>query len=354
MWEGDAVTLACHVDGKPAPNVFWTLNGKPIETEPERVKVSFDGIKATVSILRAFTDYEGEWCCRAYNTAGASVSKMFLYVKGRGGPPSAPTDLSVVETTRDHIMLTWKRAGYIGHFGGAEVDSYILEYAAAGSAIWKRLNVKGVSLMRYPVTGLEEGQAYFFRVRAVNRWGKSQWCKAIGPVACRDSGTARLAAEIAEDKFSLMPPEAGDIQVFEEEEASVPEIPENVRVHSTTMDGTICVAFDAVEGDIEGYFIESSVSGANQWSNFNEAPIKVTGEPYPISGLELGKQYQFRVRAKNESGFSDSSMPTEAVWCGEPQEVEQEEQEGSGEEGASDEQAQVISGDAPRCYSVSD
>ena len=71
-------------------------------------------------------------------------------------------------------------------------------------------------------------------------------------MACRDSGSARTAAEIAEDKFSLMPPEAGDIQVYEEEEASVPEIPENVRVHSTTMDGTICVAFDAVEGDIEG------------------------------------------------------------------------------------------------------
>ena len=50
VWEGDAITLACHVDGKPAPNVFWTLNGRPIETEPERVKVSFDGIKVGLSI----------------------------------------------------------------------------------------------------------------------------------------------------------------------------------------------------------------------------------------------------------------------------------------------------------------
>ena len=59
------------------------------------------------------------------------------------------------------------------HSNPKKVDGYILEYAAAGSALWKRLNVKQVSLMRYPVTGLEEGQAYFFRVRAVNRWGKT-------------------------------------------------------------------------------------------------------------------------------------------------------------------------------------
>jgi hypothetical protein len=67
---------------------------------------------------------------------------MFLYIRGRNGPPSAPTGLDVVETTRDHIMLTWKRPGFIGHFGGAEVDGYILEYAAAGSKLWKRLNSK--------------------------------------------------------------------------------------------------------------------------------------------------------------------------------------------------------------------
>lgn len=349
VWEGDAITMACHVDAKPSPNVFWTLNGKQIETEPDRVKVHFDGVKATVSILRAYTDFEGEWCCRAYNSVGASVSKCFLYVRGRGGPPSAPTSLDVVETTRDHIMLTWKRPGFIGHFGGAEVDGYYIEYAAAGSVMWSTLNTKAITLARYPVTGLEEGKAYFFRARAVNRWGKSQWCKAIGPIACRDSGSPRLAEEIAEDKFSLMPPEAGDIQVYEDDEVAVPEIPENCRVHSTSMDGTICVAFDAVEGECDGYYVEYSLIRADQWTTYNEAPILVAGEAYPIAGLEMGRQYQFRVRAHNEAGYSDSSMPTEAVWCGEPLEEEVQEVE-EGEEG--EEVQQVVSADPPKCYSV--
>jgi len=26
--EGDAVTMTCHIDGKPNPEVFWTLNGE--------------------------------------------------------------------------------------------------------------------------------------------------------------------------------------------------------------------------------------------------------------------------------------------------------------------------------------
>lgn len=100
----------------------------------------------------------------------------------------------------------------------------------------------------------------------------------------------------------------------------MPEIPENCRVHSTTIDGTICVAFDAVEGDVDGYYVEYSLSKANEWTTYNEAPIVAAGEAYPVQGLNLGSQYQFRVRAKNESGFSDCSMPTEVVWCGEPQE----------------------------------
>ena len=41
------------------------------------------------------------------------------------------------------------------------------------------------------------------------------------------------------------------IKVYEDDEVAVPEIPENCRVHSTTMDGTICVSFDAVEGVYE-------------------------------------------------------------------------------------------------------
>jgi len=38
---------------------------------------------------------------------------------------------------------------------------------------------------------LEEGQAYFFRVRAFNRWGQGPASLPIGPIAMRDSGTFR-------------------------------------------------------------------------------------------------------------------------------------------------------------------
>ena len=50
----------------------WSHNGKPIQAEAGRVNLVFDGINATVEILNAFPDYEGEWTCSAFN------SGMFL------------------------------------------------------------------------------------------------------------------------------------------------------------------------------------------------------------------------------------------------------------------------------------
>ena len=66
--EGSQTTISARVDGYPAPNVSWSHNGKPIQAETGRVNLVFDGINATVEILNAFPDYEGEWTCSAFNS----------------------------------------------------------------------------------------------------------------------------------------------------------------------------------------------------------------------------------------------------------------------------------------------
>ena len=140
-----------------------------------------------MSILRAHTDDEGEYVCRAYNRDGASVSKAFLFVKGRNGPPSAPADLECLSKDSTHLMLRWRQSAYKGHFNPPPVDGYLIEYCAVGSVMWKTYNPDNYTqLMQYPVTNLNQDTAWFFRVRAVNAWGRSPPSRPIGPCVYRE------------------------------------------------------------------------------------------------------------------------------------------------------------------------
>ena len=64
--------------------------------------------------------------------------------------------------------------------------------AEASSSVWKQANKNPIKLTKTPLSGVvEEGHAYFFRVRAFNRWGQGPASMPIGPIALRDSGTFR-------------------------------------------------------------------------------------------------------------------------------------------------------------------
>lgn len=63
--------------------------------------------------------------------------------------------------------------------------------AVAGSNIWTHANTKPIKLTTTPISSLNEGEAYFFRVRAFTRWGRGPPSLPIGPVAMRDRGASR-------------------------------------------------------------------------------------------------------------------------------------------------------------------
>lgn len=51
---------------------------------------------------------------------------------------------------------------------------------------WVQCNDAPVKICKYPVTGLQEGRSYMFRVRAVNSAGISRPSRASEPVAALD------------------------------------------------------------------------------------------------------------------------------------------------------------------------
>lgn len=81
--DGDAITLECHVDGEPEPNVFWEKDGKILHDKSTDHRQHFDGKRATLSIPRVFPEDEGQYCLVASNSMGRVKSAACIIVDGK-------------------------------------------------------------------------------------------------------------------------------------------------------------------------------------------------------------------------------------------------------------------------------
>lgn len=81
--DGDAVTLECHVEGTPEPNVFWEKDGKILHDKSTDHPQHFDGKRATLSIPRVFPEDEGQYCLVSCNNMGRVKSSACIIVDGK-------------------------------------------------------------------------------------------------------------------------------------------------------------------------------------------------------------------------------------------------------------------------------
>ena len=74
-----AITIVCQADGKPPPNITWTMNGDPIV--PNDVVKVLD--RGRIRIKSLSDDYVGIYKCRAENVHGfdTASSKITVYSK---------------------------------------------------------------------------------------------------------------------------------------------------------------------------------------------------------------------------------------------------------------------------------
>ncbi|XP_064006399.1 myomesin-1 isoform X1 [Pogoniulus pusillus] len=195
-----------------------------------------------------------------------------------GVVPGPPTDLQVIEATKNYVVLSWKPPGQRGHEG----IMYYVEKCVAGTEDWQRVNTETpVRSPRFALFDLAEGKAYSFRVRCCNSAGVGQPSEAT-------------AATVPADKLD------------------VPKAPGHVMPTRNT-DTSVLVTWtepsDAKE--LVGYYIESSLVGSGRWEPCNNNPVK--GTRFVCHGLCQGEQYIFRVRAVNPAGLSDFSQDSEPI-----------------------------------------
>lgn len=99
-------------------------------------------------------------------------------------PPSEPTKLKIVDSTKTSITLGWVKPVYDG---GSEITSYVVEQMDTEEREWNVISSKGeVRTTEFVASHLKPGIWYFFRVSAANCVGAGRSIAIVQPVQAKD------------------------------------------------------------------------------------------------------------------------------------------------------------------------
>ncbi len=196
-------------------------------------------------------------------------------------PPVTAESPSAVKTSGTSILVTWTApavdTGTAGAMRGA-ATRYTLRWRTEGSDTWRNIAVTGTS---YHHTGLSGNTSYFYRVRAENSGGESEYVaivqNATGGVVLGNTLTAPTG-------LTAVDATTGD-----------PAVP------------GIKVSWTAVSG-ASGYEVQRFDTTDNMWGNFagdDDQVESATGTTITQStGLTAGMTYLYRVRTVKETAMS--------------------------------------------------
>uniref|UniRef100_A0A8C4Q4G4 Myomesin 1 n=1 Tax=Eptatretus burgeri TaxID=7764 RepID=A0A8C4Q4G4_EPTBU len=152
--------------------------------------------------------------------------------------PGAPTDLRILEATKNYIVLAWKPPEFRGNEG---VMYYVEKCCAAGSTSWCRMNDElPLKSPRLALFDLEEGKSYAFRIRA-----------------CNSNGVGMPSAVI--------------------EHASIPAPPGEILTSRNT--GSSAIIWwepTPTTSELVGYYIDAKLSGSDHWEPCHNKPVTST------------------------------------------------------------------------------
>lgn len=220
---------------------------------------------------------------RAVNAAGLSEYSQdseAIEVKAAIAAPSAPYDITCIESFRDSMVLGWKQPD---KSGGAEITGYYVNYREVIDGVpgqWREANIKAVSEEAYKISNLKENTVYQFQVTAMN--------------------IAGLGA----------PSAVSECFKCEEWTIAVPGPPHSLKyseVRKTSLVLQWKPPIHSGRTPVTGYFVDMKEAKArdDQWRGLNEAAIK--NKYLRVQGLQEGVGYVFRVRAINQAGVGKPS-----------------------------------------------
>ncbi|XP_052707844.1 twitchin-like isoform X13 [Crassostrea angulata] len=272
--KGECIELEIPFVGTPQPVALWKKDGTALSEADTDLQTTDRAAK--IRIPDAQRTDTGEYELTLTNEVGTEIIPIPVRVLDRPGRPEGPLD--VVDVYSDRCSLLWDRPK---DDGGSPIKHYTVEKNDAAKDTWEE--VCTTEDLEIDVTGLKEGHRYQFQVKAVNAQGVSDPLVADGEI-------------IAKDPWDPSdPPEKPEIIDYDKDYVEISwKPPKN--------DGG---------APIEKYIIEKKEKGSDKW----EKGVEVEGSDTTgtVEGLTEGKEYEFRVLAKNRAGLSQPSSVSPPV-----------------------------------------
>lgn len=268
---GQEFKITVPFTGNPRPKPSWTINGAEVIPD-DRIKFDTSNNETIYYNKSAKRSETGVYTINLTNTQGTDSASCRVLVVDRPTAPQGPLDVS--DVTPDTCTLSWKAPL---DDGGSPITNYVVEKLdAAGN--WVKVS-SFVRSTHYDVMGLEPNRKYYFRVRAENQYGLSDPLARDEPV-------------LATYPFTVPDP-PGAPKVIDWDSNNVRLIWDRPRKDGGSR--------------IQGYQIEFRDVAETTWQVHD---ILIKDNAYQLYNLTSGREYEFRVKAKNAAGFSKPSPPS--------------------------------------------
>ncbi|OZC09937.1 hypothetical protein X798_03043 [Onchocerca flexuosa] len=269
---GQPLRLTIHIDGEPPPEVTWSYDGKPLNSD---VAIENEDYITKLTITKANRKQSGSYIITATNENGSDSVTFAIKIKGKPGKPKGP--LKVNDVFEDRATLSWEPPE---DDGGEPVDHYEIERLDTKDGIWVPCGKSKNTL--FEIQNLIKDRHYQFRVKAVNSEGSSE------PLETDSS----IQAKNPFDK------------------ADKPGKPVVTDWDKDHIDLEWTKPINDGGAPIEEYLIEKR-SKYGRW----EPALTVSGDSIAatVQNLTEGEEYEFRVIAINKGGLSEPSDTSAAV-----------------------------------------
>lgn len=270
---GGSVCLGICFRGKPTPTASWVKEEGELGVMSE--VMTSDGY-SSLSIENCSRNDSGKYTVNLENTSGSKAITFTVKVMDTPGPPQA---VVLKEVTRGSVTVTWEPPL---SDGGARIHHYIVERREASRRTWQQSGSKCTQNI-LKIQDLLEGVPYFFRVSAENQHGMGEAFELTEPVIA----------------------------------TAEPASPKRMDVLDTT-DSTVVLGWLKPEHDggsrIQCYVVEARPKGTDKWMVVGTTKNLT----HTVEKLNKGDEYDFRVKAKNESGSSKARETLAPVLVKEP------------------------------------
>ncbi|XP_064180515.1 myomesin-2 isoform X3 [Anguilla rostrata] len=297
-YSGGSKVNAYYIDQREATSLHWSeVNVPPIKERIFQVENLKEGLFYEFNI-------------QAGNLAGVGLpsepSAPFHCVAWDMSEPGPPHDLSFLEVRNNSLLIQWKAPVYSGE---SAVTGYFVDVSKKAHSEWTTVNEAAVKHHYLKVSGLEKGETYVFRVRAVNAQGVGKASDDSEPVCLKAlPGTKEIHCGVDEETgdifMSFEACEMSEISQFIWSK-SYKEITESPRVKIETKGKCSKLTFTSPDKDDLGTFsvAVTDTDGVSASHVLNEEDLAKMLElsyaiRHPIVPLKTGLAYEILERGR--------------------------------------------------------